>query len=82
MHTHILRQAISIHAPREGSDAGPRFDVHRLAISIHAPREGSDEALKLQRIGIRISIHAPREGSDTHFPVICSLPRNFNPRSP
>ena len=34
---------ISIHAPREGSDAGVNYDYkRRLEISIHAPREGSD----------------------------------------
>ena len=33
---------ISIHAPREGSDAlNGHFPLH-LRISIHAPREGSD----------------------------------------
>ena len=35
---------ISIHAPREGSDAG-RDDLREgVGISIHAPREGSDSA--------------------------------------
>ena len=35
-------EAISIHAPREGSDL-PRPHSHPLGdISIHAPREGSD----------------------------------------
>ena len=41
--------AISIHAPREGSDAlrfGALF-CHK-AISIHAPREGSDEHLPVE----------------------------------
>ena len=34
---------ISIHAPREGSDAGPHQpDRLGAGISIHAPREGSD----------------------------------------
>ena len=37
-------RAISIHAPREGSDpgAGARHGADRR-ISIHAPREGSDD---------------------------------------
>ena len=36
--------AISIHAPPEGSD-GPQLSmVHSAKISIHAPREGSDPA--------------------------------------
>ena len=38
------RQAISIHAPREGSDAFPHCGFAILYISIHAPREGSDSA--------------------------------------
>ena len=33
---------ISIHAPREGSDAPPRSSGFMPPISIHAPREGSD----------------------------------------
>ena len=33
---------ISIHAPREGSDAVPGTDAKMGTISIHAPREGSD----------------------------------------
>ena len=37
---------ISIHAPREGSDAALRVRVCLLeGISIHAPREGSDEPM-------------------------------------
>ena len=34
--------AISIHAPREGSDCNPYNPSHAQRISIHAPREGSD----------------------------------------
>ena len=34
---------ISIHAAREGGDAGVKFEaVHNLTISIHAAREGGD----------------------------------------
>ena len=36
--------AISIHAPREGSDLRPPPSRRKCAISIHAPREGSDKA--------------------------------------
>ena len=55
---------ISIHAPREGSDAVVILVFHHLLISIHAPREGSD-AVQAPSARIRqISIHAPREGSD------------------
>ena len=35
--------AISIHAPREGSDRRRRCHLPFLRISIHAPREGSDQ---------------------------------------
>jgi len=56
---------ISIHAPREGSDAWLWGDVNGITISIHAPREGSDSALYYHvTLVLRISIHAPREGSD------------------
>ena len=33
---------ISIHAPREGSDADKHYMTLNITISIHAPREGSD----------------------------------------
>ena len=33
---------ISIHAPREGSDALADYEARMQQISIHAPREGSD----------------------------------------
>ena len=73
---------ISIHAPREGSDA-PTLPVRRgRQISIHAPREGSDleETEALQ--DIQISIHAPREGSDTRTIAAATPATNFYPRSP
>ena len=38
-------EAISIHAPREGSDVEDTgYKLPSLVISIHAPREGSDAA--------------------------------------
>ncbi len=42
--------AISIHAPREGSDV---YGIHAredLFISIHAPREGSDDLIHLVNV--------------------------------
>ena len=67
-------RAISIHAPREGSDnhrCTQRFDRR---ISIHAPREGSDlNNLDEFKTRYKISIHAPREGSDAR-PVRRQLP--------
>ena len=60
--------AISIHAPREGSDVQSIKDAQTAAISIHAPREGSDLRHRHGKRPERgISIHAPREGSDTVF---------------
>ena len=57
---------ISIHAPREGSDAAAAgVAAGDGAISIHAPREGSDaESASGAETARQISIHAPREGSD------------------
>ena len=55
---------ISIHAPREGSDAHGGKPVAFSAISIHAPREGSDQNRPGSGTPKAISIHAPREGSD------------------
>ena len=57
---------ISIHAPREGSDAYKIFRFGLVtSISIHAPREGSDAPSAVNKDPVLlISIHAPREGSD------------------
>ena len=38
----VIANGISIHAPREGSDAGHKGLCRMDKISIHAPREGSD----------------------------------------
>ena len=77
------RRAISIHAPREGSDRQqPRVDADVVHISIHAPREGSDPQVPPVMTETDISIHAPREGSDPSRrppPLCCS---DFYPRSP
>ena len=58
-------RAISIHAPRTGSDVNVSYAVlMSVYISIHAPRTGSDlntDAIQQRR---EISIHAPRTGSD------------------
>ena len=57
--------AISIHAPREGSDGVTPEPDYQGQISIHAPREGSDVRRKRRCYeAVDISIHAPREGSD------------------
>ena len=57
--------AISIHAPRTGSDPRSAPSFRWWVISIHAPRTGSDPAPTLPgQSGLLISIHAPRTGSD------------------
>ena len=58
--------AISIHAPRVGSDCTAEKRVNeKTLISIHAPRVGSDRAFGGGQHGQAvISIHAPRVGSD------------------
>ena len=56
--------AISIHAPRTGSDRYAIEDILRLQISIHAPRTGSDQHIAHILAILVISIHAPRTGSD------------------
>ena len=60
----LALRAISIHAPREGSDYLPITLINNDRISIHAPREGSDYEQKSAQHMQGISIHAPREGSD------------------
>ena len=75
--------AISIHAPRTGSDTAQHPDSprggHFNPRSPHGERHGlgaKDAALRL------ISIHAPRTGSDS-VQLGGQLPRrHFNPRSP
>ena len=56
--------AISIHAPRMGSDALGALVGGHGHISIHAPRMGSDSARAAHVAFLLISIHAPRMGSD------------------
>ena len=78
------RRIISIHAPREGSDAGHAGRAAAAGrISIHAPREGSDAADGAELGGRIISIHAPREGSDPNqLPLVVPRLEYFYPRSP
>ena len=76
--------AISIHAPRTGSDL-MRADEkcgNRTEISIHAPRTGSDFAAAFQPRAGNISIHAPRTGSDVSPDGFMAGVAHFNPRSP
>ena len=75
--------SISIHAPREGSDAGSRRDQPgRRYFNPRSPRgERPFVTLTISKENL-ISIHAPREGSDR---VRCRRQSSrpyFNPRSP
>ena len=74
--------AISIHAPRTGSDGLPGLCGQDALISIHAPRTGSDKRLFAQRHAVQISIHAPRTGSDRTRRRLLRQDTHFNPRSP
>ena len=59
------RQAISIHAPREGSDAVPVVNTGTpVNFNPRSPRGERPPDSIGQRRGQCISIHAPREGSD------------------
>ena len=76
-------RAISIHAPRVGSDhTAGRMPVMSRTFQSTLPVWGAT----LFSAGIdrrpHISIHAPRVGSDGHGLTSCSAVRNFNPRSP
>ena len=76
--------AISIHAPRVGSDdIVPFTTFHDAQISIHAPRVGSDaQEIPIFRGVADISIHAPRVGSDKILHIQGAKVEDFNPRSP
>ena len=61
----FLMIAISIHAPRVGSDRDRSRQRRPEDISIHAPRVGSDlQVASCESAKSLISIHAPRVGSD------------------
>ena len=65
--------AISIHAPRMGSDQSADTRQHHVSISIHAPRMGSDLGERGTPVWQQsISIHAPRMGSD-----VCVAPSSL-----
>ena len=61
----VVKQAISIHAAREGGDQTLGFGSRdRKTISIHAAREGGDLTAQAVPAVSAISIHAAREGGD------------------
>ena len=75
--------AISIHAPRMGSDYTSDQIVHcKFLFQSTLPGWGATErARPTCRVSL-ISIHAPRMGSDVARHVHRGTGRNFNPRSP
>ena len=79
----VPKSAISIHAPRTGSDevGGENVTVH----DDFNPRSPHGERLlpgaTVRRLP-KISIHAPRTGSDDAQPACGGQRHDFNPRSP
>ena len=79
----LYHGAISIHAPRGGSDSNS-FDWGKIIFYFN-PRSPWGERLLGHGIdgnNVDISIHAPRGGSDNRCILAARQPRNFNPRSP
>ena len=79
------KNAISIHAAREGGDPLRRRRTGRGSmISIHAAREGGDPigcSTCFMQV-LLISIHAAREGGDAVAILLLHLQGYFNPRRP
>ena len=75
--------AISIHAPREGSDTSLHNTASSSTISIHAPREGSDKQYRAY-IGFQRAFLStlPARGATTGCGMCLTLNVNFYPRSP
>ena len=78
-----VMDAISIHAPRTGSDALAAATIEEETISIHAPRTGSDAGGAAE--------NPPKSGFQSTLPARGATSRrsrepegyqNFNPRSP
>ena len=75
--------AISIHAPREGSDSCRETLVNMWRISIHAPREGSDTlSLTPYPFTVEFQSTLPTRGATNYLPALQPATMNFNPRSP
>ena len=76
-------RAISIHAPRTGSDPSPsRGTTISAAFQSTLPARGATSIRLQPAKTVCISIHAPRTGSDFKTCIGCSYHQNFNPRSP
>ena len=76
-------QAISIHAPRTGSDT-KRLEAleGRKKFQSTLPARGATVRELGGKKSTRISIHAPRTGSDAFPCLVARAYSNFNPRSP
>ena len=73
---------ISIHAPREGSDASDKLNRPLLGISIHAPREGSD-GRRGEPVGHTNHFYPRSPRGERPIPTPAyKLPVDFYPRSP
>ena len=79
-----LRENISIHAPRTGSDRVRRAGVRRRSISIHAPRTGSDIPSHPvnRRTMLRFQSTLPARGATGSSVFLARIAFDFNPRSP
>ena len=61
----LYQLVISIHAPREGSDAGRNYNAGPgLEFLSTLPVRGATHGKRIVNSVLDISIHAPREGSD------------------
>ena len=80
----VPKVAISIHAPRMGSDLAPAIRLRVPAgISIHAPRMGSDYACWLSaRFHPVFQSTLPGWGATTPATATATPTGHFNPRSP
>ena len=79
----VTLDAISIHAPRTGSDWQPALPRRRRNISIHAPRTGSDDLLATSVESLAIfQSTLPARGATNQLSPAKVGTLHFNPRSP
>ncbi len=80
---HVQNAAISIHAPRTGSDIlFSGGNINGAIFQSTLPVRGATRFFTQIIKGFLISIHAPRTGSDVDFNADGKICKNFNPRSP
>ena len=80
---YAAKGAISIHAPRTGSDALRRASSARSrSFQSTLPARGATRRNNHEGTERTISIHAPRTGSDLYDPNSLEKQIHFNPRSP